>query len=573
MKLPQLLLPLTVFILLLNSCDSGKNPPAQTKNEKPSTSLVTVADEIALVASCGSCHGSNGVSANPNTPFIAGLSATYLESAMRAYLIGDRKHEIMRQAVFDLEVNERQDLAEHFAQLKTTWKGGAENGKTSTKHPNPKAMRAGQTLSKPCAGCHGKDGNSIRAGVPSLAGLQPAYFIPALKAYLTGKRRGAAIMKNFKLSLSQQDINNLAAYFSVQQRLRSPLGGKLNPAEASDALAHRCLGCHGHDGNSTHPAMPTLAGQNASYLIKAMQAYRDRKRHEKMMTDVAKGLSDNAIQRNAIYFATRTPAKVITGATKQKPIKFDPMADGAKLAASCNGCHGPKGVSNTQRTPSLAGQQEAYLQNAITAYQNGERQHPMMQTLTRYLSKTDIEKLGFYYASQTPQASKLAFKGDAKIGETLADSCAACHGKDGNSQDAKIPSLAGQGAAYLATAIKAYANGARQYEDMKNATQELDKAAIRNIAQFYARLTPKDGAVHVPEAPETLAQKCNHCHGKDGLGPDNDKPRLAGQRQSYLVKALLAYKNGERINSMMQAMSAELGIVEIEAIAAYYAQR
>ena len=566
-----LLLFMPVLIALVG-CEPGKTPsPAPDSLKQDTTPTDTKTIEITLLEACNGCHGKNGLGTKPGVPFIAGLSATYLESAMRSYLIGDRKHEIMRQAVLDLEVSDRQELAEHFAQLKTPWKGGAQSSKANTKQAKPKAVRAGQALSKPCAGCHGKDGNSTKAGVPSLAGLQPAYFIPALKAYLMGERRGAAIMKNFKLSLSQQDINNLAAYFSVQQRLRSPLGGKLNPADASDALAHRCLGCHGRDGNSTHPAMPSLAGQNASYLIKAMQTYRDRKRREKMMVDVAKGLSDDAIQRNAIYFATRTPAKVVTGTAKST--KFDPMGDGEKLAASCNGCHGPKGVSNTQGTPSLAGQQEAYLRSAITTYRNGERQHPMMQTLTRYLSDTDIEKLGFYYGSQTPQASKLAFKGNAKTGETLAESCAGCHGKDGNSQDAKIPSLAGQNAAYLVAAIKAYANDTRQHEDMKNAVQELDKTAMRNIAKFYAQLTPKGSAVHVPEAPEALAQKCNRCHGENGQGSDDDKLRLDGQRQSYLVKALLAYKNGERINSMMQAMSAELGIVEIEAIAAYYAQR
>lgn len=570
MRRSLILLFFMPVLIALVGCEPGKAPSPTTDNLRQDTAL-TDTKKLTLVEACNSCHGENGLGTKPEVPFIAGQSAVYLESVMRSYLIGDRKHGIMRQAVFDLEVGERMELAEHFAQLKTPWKGGAENNRTNAKQPKPKAVRAGQALSKPCTGCHGNDGNSIRAGAPSLAGLQPAYFVSALKAYLTGERRGAAIMKNFKLSLSQQDINNLAAYFSVQQRLRSPLGDKLDPADASDALAHRCLGCHGHDGNSTHPAMPSLAGQNASYLIKAMHTYRDRKRREKMMVDVAKGLSDNAIQRNAIYFATRTPSKIITGATKS--IKFEPMADGAKLAASCNGCHGPKGVSNTQGTPSLAGLQEAYLRSAITTYRNGERQHLMMQTLTRYLSDTDIEKIGLYYASQTPQASTLAFNGNAKAGETVTESCAACHGKDGNSQDAKTPSLAGQNAAYLVSAIKAYANGARKHEDMKNAVQELDKTAMRNIAKFYAGLTPKGSTVHMPEAPEVLVKKCQRCHGEDGRGSDDDKPRLAGQRQSYLIKSLLAYKSGERINSMMHAMSAKLGIVEIEAIAAYYAQQ
>jgi len=274
-------------------------------------------------------------------------------------------------------------------------------------------------------------------GVPSLAGLQPVYFVPAVKAYLSGKRRGAAIMKNFKLSLSNNDINNLAAYYSVQQRQRSPLSAIVQTITPSDALTQRCLGCHGHDGNSTHPAMPSLAGQNATYLIKAMKKYRDGKRGNKMMTDVAKGLSDNDIESNAAYFATRTPVKTKqTSSANTLPI-FDPLGDGEKLAVSCNGCHGSNGNNPSKGTPRLAGLSTNYLIDTISSYRDKKRNHPMMQMLAGFLSETDIEKLSLYYANQTPvKNNKNSNIGDAKSGQELASSCSGCHGKDGNSQDA-----------------------------------------------------------------------------------------------------------------------------------------
>ncbi len=557
-----------LLLVGLTACDSGAPPETSTGNLPPAP----VPHEITLVAGCNSCHGINGVGNKPDVPFIAGQHATYLESAMRAYLIGDRQHKVMRAAVFDLEVSQRRQLAEHFAQLNSAWTSKANQTPRTSERDKNRDIRAGQVLSRPCAGCHGKDGNSNKEGVPSLAGLQPAYFIPALKSYLQGKRRGAAIMKNFKLSLSQRDIKQLAAFFAVQKRQRSPLGKHLNANDASDALAHRCLGCHGSDGNSTHPAIPGLAGQNATYLIKAMQKYRDKKRQNKMMVDAAQGLTDESIRRNAIYFATRTPTTPANRNTMQNgATRFDPMADGAQLAASCNGCHGDKGNSNTPGIPRLAGLPEDYLQIAITHYRDNKRQHAIMQLLTRYLSDTDTEKLALYYASQTPTRRTPASRMKKTDADTkLANTCAGCHGEDGNSPKGDTPSLAGQDADYIVAALHAYKNDARQHDAMKNAVLALDKKAMRALGNYYSRLAPKKSAVHVMEAPEILAQKCDRCHGKNGDKPDADKPRIAGQRQPYLIKALLAYRNKERQNSMMYNMVAELSLVEIKAIAAYY---
>ena len=256
--------------------------------------------------------------------------------------------------------------------------------------------------------------------------------------------------------------------------------------------------------------------------------------------------------------------------TQADAAAFDPLGDGARLAASCNGCHGDKGNSTTPGTPRLAGQQQAFLRMAITHYRDGSRQHAMMQMLTRYLSDTDIEKLALFYASQIPTAQTTT-KTSVAAGEKLASGCSGCHGKDGNTQDDKIPSLAGQNANYIVTALNAYRSGSRQHNDMKNAAQALDKKTMRQLADYYSQLAPKQSPVHGMESPTVLAQKCNRCHGEGNKKPDADKPRIAGQRRVYLVNALKAYQNKERINSTMYAMTAELSQVEIEAIAAHYA--
>ncbi|MBE9527433.1 MAG: c-type cytochrome, partial [Proteobacteria bacterium] len=109
------------------------------------------------------------------------------------------------------------------------------------------------------------------------------------------------------------------------------------------------------------------------------------------------------------------------------------------------------------------------------------------------------------------------------------------------------------------------------HNDMKGVVKELDIKAKLNLAQFYSEQLPTGETPRALEGPDVLSIKCNRCHGSNGGKPDPEKPRIAGQRQSYISSALNAYKNGDRINSTMQAMSTDLWTVEIEAIAAYYA--
>lgn len=581
MERTQLFLILLFIIVssLLSACDSEKAAPPSQQSAKSEIVPIKTEADISLVASCSRCHGNDGVTSKPDTPFIAGQSAEYLELSMRAYLAEQRKHEKMRQAVLDLDVTQRQELANYYAKLKTPWKGG-EKSLLISKGKQPvavtkKNIEAGKALSGPCRGCHGVDGNSIKAEVPSLAGLQPAYFVPALKYYLSGVRRGAAIMKNFKLALDDEDINNLAAYYSVQQRIKSPLTDKLLKTTPSKALVPKCEGCHGVNGNSTHPAMPSLSGQNASYLIKAMQTYRDGQRPNDVMVAVAKGLSYADIAQNATYFATQTPEKIHSTIHQSVSKSFDPMGEGEKLAASCNACHGQGGNNPVAGAPRLAGLSDVYLQMSIGDYRDGKRKHEQMQMLTEYLSDTDIEKISYYYASQQPvKANTTLANANADEGLRISGPCANCHHKTGNSEKPKIPSIAGQSADYLFESLKAYReNGSRNNSDMLNAVKDLGDAALRNLALYNAQLTPKGSTPRELESPEQLAKKCDRCHGDEGKEPNPEKPRIAGQRQSYLVSTMLAYQNGDRTHSMMQKMSKELWLIEIEAIATYYASK
>ena len=64
---------------------------------------------------------------------------------------------------------------------------------------------------------------------------------------------------------------------------------------------------------------------------------------------------------------------------------------------------------------------------------------------------------------------------------------------------------------------------------------------------------------------------CMACHGADGNGTDPQYPKLAGQHQDYLARALHDYQAGERKNPIMAGMVAALNSDDIENLAAYYA--
>ena len=66
-------------------------------------------------------------------------------------------------------------------------------------------------------------------------------------------------------------------------------------------------------------------------------------------------------------------------------------------------------------------------------------------------------------------------------------------------------------------------------------------------------------------------QKCEACHGADGLSKVVEAPNIAGQTEPYIVKQLLAFKSGERKNDMMSIVVPTLSDDDIADLAAYYA--
>lgn len=76
-------------------------------------------------------------------------------------------------------------------------------------------------------------------------------------------------------------------------------------AAAGEQKAAACMACHGAAGNSTIASNPILAGQHRSYLVQALQAYKNGTRNNPIMKGMSAGLSDQDIEDLAVYFSSQ----------------------------------------------------------------------------------------------------------------------------------------------------------------------------------------------------------------------------------------------------------------------------
>ncbi len=357
--------------------------------------------------------------------------------------------------------------------------------------------------------------------------------------------------------------------------LRAVYASALEVAEGKHVAEASCARCHGLDGISKTKGIPHIAGQRPAYLHLELRAYQTGVRGEKAMDGAVKYLSDDALVQVAAYYASLDPPQPIpASAVKSGPAKPDPVQAGKAAAVGCSGCHGEGGISKIPGMPSLIGLDPKYLVTAMKAYKTDQRKHHIMKSLLMPKSDADLENIALYFALQKPaRAQTPPVTGKPVSGEAAAAACAGCHGKQGVSGNPVTPSLAGQEAQYLATAIKAYKDGSRKDETMKAPVAALDDNTTNDLAAFYATQQPQPPNVRKPLTTAEWAQKCDRCHGINGNSTDPLSPALAGQRVDYLEKVLHDYRTRARKSPAMAAMSDVLAEADIADLAAHYARQ
>jgi cytochrome c553 len=168
----------------------------------------------------------------------------------------------------------------------------------------------GQTLNTTCIACHGADGNSPTDLYPKLAGQHRGYLYKQLtefKQAMTTGGRNNAIMMGMVVTLTDQDMADLSAYFETQ--IMSPNTTKPEYADAGQQLymggdlergIAACTACHGPRGNGTKlSGFPKISGQYASYIQSQLMLFRSGERNNDpsgMMRDIAKKLTDADIE-------------------------------------------------------------------------------------------------------------------------------------------------------------------------------------------------------------------------------------------------------------------------------------
>ena len=327
-----------------------------------------------------------------------------------------------------------------------------------------------------CKACHGLDGGSVAPGVPHLAAQNERYLLASIKAYKEGKRHHAAL-KVIVDKMSEADARNVAAYYSgLPASGIAPAKGEAlaSPYERGKARATACAKCHGEDGNSTAPGIPSLAGQQVRYVIVALQEYVRGERKSSPMHAAMRSLSPIDMEEVAIYFASHTSVE------RAAPTGADPAA-GAPLTAVCSGCHGLHGTSGDSLTPNLAGQDFKYLVEAVKAYRTTRKREKMRLYITG-LSDKEIRDIAAYYSVQKA--------GPAERGQTmvrdLTEKCDRCHGAAGDNAAMVVPKIAGQDRDYLMMALRAYRDERRESTAMHIMSLPYGDAVIESIASYYA---------------------------------------------------------------------------------------
>lgn len=178
----------------------------------------------------------------------------------------------------------------------------------------------GKTISVTCGACHGADGNSAIAMNPKLAGQHANYLVKQLTEFKlasqTGGKEGRnnAVMNGMSAALSEQDILDLAAFFSSQEATPSETseeaveaGNKLYVGGDLQRGITACIACHGPKGNGTSlSGFPDISGQHSDYIATQLKAFRSGERANSlngMMADIAKRMSDKDIEVISSYVA------------------------------------------------------------------------------------------------------------------------------------------------------------------------------------------------------------------------------------------------------------------------------
>ena len=177
--------------------------------------------------------------------------------------------------------------------------------------------------------------------------------------------------------------------------------GAGNADSGKDKVA-TCVACHGQDGNSMVGLWPSLAGQNANYLVRQLQHIKSGKRSIAVMAGLLDNFSKEDLDDIAAFYASKNNTIGQAEADKvQLGRKLYYSGSLEKGIPACTACHSPKGKGNAPAGyPLLSGQQADYVTKSLKNYRSGERNNDessqMMMAIAYKLDDVEIDALSSF---------------------------------------------------------------------------------------------------------------------------------------------------------------------------------
>ena len=170
----------------------------------------------------------------------------------------------------------------------------------------------------------------------------------------------------------------------------------LAPAAHAAADPQLCFACHGDNGNSANPAVPSLAAQPAQFIATQLIMFREQRRTDPQMSPVAATLSNADISALGKFFSAQAHAPVAKKAGE------DVAEAGRRITEkfNCVQCHGAA-LKGQQHIPRLAGQQADYLRTQLRGFKAGTRfdMDGNMTAAAQAMTPADIETIAPYLSS------------------------------------------------------------------------------------------------------------------------------------------------------------------------------
>ena len=208
--------------------------------------------------------------------------------------------------------------------------------------------------------------------------MKPALFARSLSLSLRRGRKGVALK-----------IAAVLAFAALSLSAHAGL-------EEGRAKSQVCAACHGPDGNSVIPTIPSLAGQPRQFITQALFMFREGQRKNEQMTPFAAKLSNADLNDLAQYYA----AQKMTPPTRQPNADIVARARAVTEKNNCVACHTATLVGQ-QHIPRLAGQHKPYLLEQLKAFKASTRADldGTMTSAAQGLAVDELEMVAEYLAT------------------------------------------------------------------------------------------------------------------------------------------------------------------------------